>query len=256
MITWNEARRIAPTLEAVQGWPDEIVVIDSGSTDETRDICRRHGGRVIERDWPGYGAQKNAVVDACRGEWILLIDADEVVTPELRKEIDAVLDDPAAADVYAIPRQHLVYGKRLRHALWSGEPRVSLFRRGTGRWADVEVHEGYETDRPVAKLQNVIDHYTYVDRAHRRWKLDRYTTLEAQKAMRLGERPRPFYSAARAVYGALHMYVWDLGFLDGLPGLEMALSSGYYVYLADRKLAKLHAANVLRSTKASEEGES
>lgn len=240
MITWNEARRVRPALEAVRGWADEIVVIDAGSTDGTREICRELGAQVIERDWPGYGVQKNAVVDRCREEWILMLDADEVVTPGLREEIDAVMDDPDA-DVYAIPFEHVVFGRRVRHSGWHGQERIRLFRRGAGRWAEVEVHEGFETNREVGRLKNFIEHHPYIDLDHYRLKADHYTTLEAKKALRCGERPRLCRAAARAIYGFLRMYVWKRGFLDGAAGFWLALYSGRYFFVADRKLARLRA---------------
>lgn len=151
------------------------------------------------------------------------------------------LVDQEAADVYAIPFQHIVFGRRLRHSGWQGQERIRLFRRGAGRWKEVEVHEGFETDCPIGRLKHFIEHYPYVDLEHCRWKVDHYTTLVAESAVRRGERPRCCRGIARAVYGFFRMYFWKLGFLDGLAGLWLAFYSALYFFATDRKLAQLYA---------------
>lgn len=240
MITHNEARRIRRTLEAVRGWASEIVVVDAMSTDGTQEICRALGARVIEREWPGYGAQKNAVMELCENDWVLLLDADEVVTPALRAEIDGVLADPDAGQVYTVRYDHYVYGRLIRNRSWHGAARHRLLRKGSGSWSEVPVHEGYVTTHPSRRLTARLEHYPYLDRSHFQQKQHNYTRLEAEMAYERGEAPHLLRTCVRSAYGFLRELILQQGYRDGAVGVEMALQHARYFLLRDRKLSKLY----------------
>ena len=239
IITLNEARRIQRTLEAVCGWAGQIVVVDAGSTDGTQEICRQLGAEVLHQDWLGYGAQKNVVIDHCQGDWILLIDADEVVTPPLRDEIKRTLASPVA-EVYEIPLVHILFGRRIRHGGWEVDRRPRLFRRGAGRFADVPVHEGLITDRPIGQLDEHLDHYSYLDFDQYLGKLNRYTTLEAQVAVDQGRRPRFFHSLFVGSHYFIRRYVSLRGFRDGRAGLLLSLFSALHVLAVELKVEDIY----------------
>ena len=152
IITLNEERNLADCLASV-AFADEIVVVDGGSQDRTCEIARAAGARVIEAtDWLGFGVQKNRAIDACSGDWVLSIDADERVPQDLRDEIQAVLGDPAF-DVYEMPRSSYYCGRFMRHSGWWPDYVRRLFRRGTARFSSAPVHESLQTDRNVGRLQ-------------------------------------------------------------------------------------------------------
>ncbi|HXF44991.1 MAG TPA: glycosyltransferase family 2 protein, partial [Burkholderiaceae bacterium] len=160
IIACNEAANLPACLRSV-AWADEIVVVDNGSTDGSQRIVRDFGARLIETpDWPGFGAQKNRALDACRGEWVLSLDADERVSAELRAEIETVLAQPAF-DVYALPRRSSYCGRFIRHGGWWPDYVTRLFRRGAARFSDARVHEALVTDRPIGRLRAPLVHYSF-----------------------------------------------------------------------------------------------
>lgn len=239
LITLNEARRIGRTLDAVAGWADQIVVVDSGSTDGTQAVCRARGAEVFEQDWLGYGAQKNVVIDHCRGDWILLIDADEVVPRPLLDEIDRTLANPTA-DVYEMLLVHVLFGRPIRHGGWQADLRPRLFRRGAGRFAEVPVHEPLITDGPVGQLQAHLDHHSYLDFDHYLGKLNRYTTLEAQVAVTQGRQPRFFHSLLVGAHAFVRRYVSLRGFLDGRAGFLLAVFAALHILAVELKVEDIH----------------
>ena len=236
IITYNEASIIGTTLTAVSGWADEVLIVDSGSTDATRQICRDHGARVIERPWSGYGDQKNFVIDNCHGEWLLQIDADEVPGPVLRAEIDRVLATPEH-DYYLVPFRHWVFGHPVHHCGWDRDWRPRLLRPSAGRWNDATVHEGFDSGGTAGRLSARIDHHSYLHVEQYVEKLNRYTTLEAEAAFRRGQQPRIGRALLRSMYTFGRMYFWKRGFLDDSVGLQIAMFSAWYFFLIDRKLA-------------------
>jgi glycosyltransferase involved in cell wall biosynthesis len=233
LITHNEAHNLDACLAAVR-WADEIVVVDNGSADATRDIARAAGARVIEApDWPGFGPQKNRAIDACTGDWVLALDADERVTPALRAEIERALARPAF-DVYALPRRSTYAGRFMRHGGWWPDYVTRLFRRGVARYSPARVHESLVTERPVGRLGEPLLHYSFRSLEDVLTKVNRYSTESATMLVARGARPGLGSAVLHGVAAFLRTYVLKLGFLDGRFGFMLAVSNAegsYYRYV-------------------------
>jgi glycosyltransferase involved in cell wall biosynthesis len=217
VITRDAGRTIDDCLGSA-AFASEIVVVDSGSRDDTVEIARRRGAHVIERDWPGFGAQKNFAVGAAAHNWVLCIDADERVTPALAASIADAMAAPRAA-AFAMPRRNRFLGRWLAHGEGYPDWNVRLFDRRRARWSADPVHEHVVTDGPVARLNGDLLHASAESLDDYMTKQNRYTTLQAEAMHARGERA----GAARLVVSPLvrfiRFYVLKLGFLDGVAGL-------------------------------------
>jgi glycosyltransferase involved in cell wall biosynthesis len=244
VITWNEAANIAAALESV-AWADEIVVVDSGSTDDTVGIARRYATRVIETGWPGYGAQKNHAAELASNDWILSIDADERVTPDLASEIRTLLDAGPGAPGYRIPRVTYYLGRWIRSTDWYPDYQLRLYDRRAGRWSLRQVHESVELQGTPGRLTHEIQHYAYRNVSHHLATIDRYTTLAAEQWQSEGRRARLLDSAVSPAFAFLRNYLLRGGIRDGAPGFLVSVLNSYYVYLKFVKLWELqHGAAV------------
>jgi glycosyltransferase involved in cell wall biosynthesis len=181
IITYNEETNIRRTLESVK-WADEIVVVDSGSTDGTTTICREYTDKVIHQEWLGYARQKNCAIDKAAGDWVLSLDADEPIEPELAEEIRAIIDSPGALDGYRIPRKTFFLGKQVRFGGWYPDYNLRLFRKGKGRFEERAVHESIKMESPTGCTKNAILHYAYPDLASYMTSIDKYSSLAAVMA--------------------------------------------------------------------------
>lgn len=233
LIARNEAMNIAACLESV-AWADEIVVVDSGSSDETVAICGRYGAKVqVTSDWPGFGPQKNRAVDLATGDWLLSIDADERVTPELRAEIEQVLAAPDS-DAYEMPRLSSYLGQPMRHGGWWPDHVTRLFRRGAARFSEARVHETVIVQGRTGRLRNHLVHYSFRTVEQVVAKMDGYSTAAA---MAMAERGRSAGLGSAVLHGCFaffRTYVLRAGFLDGRLGFVLAVSNAegaYYKYL-------------------------
>jgi len=235
LITANEEDRLRPSLESV-AWADEIVVVDAESTDKTVMIAREFTDRVVVRPWPGFAAQKNFALDQATGDWILSLDADERVTPELRARVEDILraDGPAAG--YAVPRRNIFWGRWVRHGRLYPDRQIRLFRRGRGRFVDVEVHESVRVDGPVERLEAPLLHASYRDLSDCLTRFDRYSTLAAEDWIRRGRRVTIAGIALRPPGRFLSMYVLHRGFLDGWRGFVLAALYAHYVFVRSVKV--------------------
>jgi glycosyltransferase involved in cell wall biosynthesis len=244
IITKNAAARLAECLQAV-AFADEIVVMDGGSTDATVEIARAHGARVlIDTDWPGFGRQKNRALDALATTWVLSIDADEIVTPELAASIASVLAAPGAdvADVYALDRLSAFCGHWVRHSGWYPDWIPRLFRRGAARFSDDLVHERLVFDARVGRLTGKLLHHSYEDFDTVLRKLDAYSTAAAQQRFAAGQRGSYGKAVMRGAWAFVRTYVLRRGFLDGRAGFMIAVFNAETVYYRFLKLARLHEA--------------
>ena len=161
IITYNEENRIGKTLDAVKDIADEIIVVDSGSTDRTVEIAQSKGAAVYVESWKGYGPQKNSVLEKCKGKWILLIDADEVISLKLKKEIKSIINSRKSKyDVYKIKLRNICFGKEIRFGGWD-DYAIRLWKNKKVKISDREVHEEYVTDSKVGKISEKMIHYTY-----------------------------------------------------------------------------------------------
>ncbi len=233
LITHNEAARLRAVLEAV-AWADEIVVVDSGSTDGTPDIARAFTDRVVvTADWPGFGPQKNRALDLATGDWVLSLDADERVTPALAQEIRAALAEPRA-DVYALPRLSYFLGRPMRHGGWWPDEVPRLFRRGRARFSDDLVHERLVFDGRAISLREPLLHDTMPTLDDALTKMDRYARAGALRKHQQGGRANVASAFAHGLWTFLRCYVFNAGFLDGPEGFVLAVTNAqgsYYRYL-------------------------
>ena len=234
VITWNEEERLRRCLDSV-AWADEIVVVDAGSDDKTVQIARSFTDHVYVRAWAGFAPQKNFALAQATGDWILSLDADEEVTPELADEIRRVIAAPTA-DGYAVPRRNIFWGRWVRHGLLYPDWQTRLFRRGRGRFVERQVHESVEIDGAVGRLAGALVHRSYRDVADFITRTNRYTTLAAEEWVRTG---RPIHArdlVLRPLGRFLSMYVVHGGWLDGWRGFLLAVLYAYYVFVRSAKV--------------------
>jgi glycosyltransferase involved in cell wall biosynthesis len=238
VITLNESAHLAAALQSVS-WADEIVVVDSQSTDATVEIARRFTDRVVIRDWPGYIAQKNFAASIASHDWILSLDADERVTPELAAEIQALLTSAPPAAGYRVPRVSHYLGRWIRSTDWYPDPQMRLYDRRRAQWTGRLVHESVAVDGPVGRLSADLQHYPYRDVSHHLATIDRYTSLAARQMFEDGRRAGALELALHPPAALLRNYVLRGGFRDGTVGLIVSILNSYYVYLKFAKLWEL-----------------
>lgn len=235
IITKNELRHIAACLESVR-FADEIIVLDSGSTDGTVEIARQHGASVHQsEDWPGFGPQKNRVLELATQPWVLAIDADEQVTGALREEIIRVLKSPKY-DAYEISRLSEFCGKPIRHSGWFPDYVLRMFRRGVGRFNDVPVHERFETTAQVGRLKNYFLHFPFENLEMVAAKINRYSTTAAVDMAKKGKRVGLFGVIGHCMWTFFRIYILRRGFLDGRHGFVLAVTAAFGSFLRYAKL--------------------
>jgi glycosyltransferase involved in cell wall biosynthesis len=234
VITKNEAGDIADALASV-AWADEIVVVDSESTDDTVAIAKRFATRVVVRPWEGYIAQKNAAAALASHNWILSLDADERVTPALADAIRALSAEPLHAG-YRMPRVTWHLDRWVRTTDWYPDRQLRLYDRRRARWAGRRVHEGVEVNGTIGDLSGELQHYAYRDIADHLETIERYTTLAAEQMLDDGRRGTLVHMALHPPLAFLRNYIARGGIRDGRTGLIISALNAYYVY---RKYAKL-----------------
>lgn len=237
VITRNEERDLPACLESLRGVADEIVLVDSGSTDRTRDIAASFGARVFERAFAGFGPQKQFALEQATGTWVINLDADERLSPGLGREIRAVIersvdDGPSG---YELPFHVYFLGKRLRFGGCFREQHLRLFRRTHARYAGREVHEGIDVPKPWGRLRGAVRHESYHTFGEYLEKCNRYTGLIAKKKHAEGRRFSLGHHA-RLPWEFLARYIFKLGVLDGNAGFIYAVLSAYYAWLKHVRL--------------------
>jgi glycosyltransferase involved in cell wall biosynthesis len=233
VITKDEEASIRRCLESVK-WADEIVVLDSGSTDATVGICREFTSHVHQTDWPGFGPQKNRALGFATGEWVLSLDADEWVTPALRAEIERAIRQPSDNFAFRMPRLSSFCGRFMRHSGWWPDHVVRLVSRGSARFSDDAVHERIVVDGKTGTLQEPLMHETFVDLEELLEKMNHYSTLSAQDMHSDGKRAGLPKAVARAAWAFVRTYLLRGGFLDGREGFMLAVATAegtYYRYV-------------------------
>ena len=232
IITKNEALNIRECIEAVK-WADEIIVVDSGSTDDTVAICRELTPHVYIHDWPGFGIQKNRALDYASKDWVLSLDADERVTPELRAEIEATMREGKALG-YEVPRLSSFCGRFMRHSGWYPDYVLRLFRRGRARFSDNLVHERLIMDSKTERLTGLLLHYAFENLEEVLHKTNQYSTAGAQMQFQRGRQSSLSGAVLRGLWSFVRSYVLRAGFLDGREGFMLAVSNAegtYYRYV-------------------------
>ncbi|MDZ4263218.1 MAG: glycosyltransferase family 2 protein [Pseudomonadota bacterium] len=250
LIVRNEADNLAACLDTVS-WADEIVIMDSGSDDATLDIARRYTDKVyVDTDWQGFGIQRQRAQARASGEWLLMLDADERVTPELRSSIEAAVAHDRRDLVYAVPRLSWVFGRFIRHSGWYPDYVSRLYARTrTGYRAD-RVHEKLMVGEgmQLSMLTGDLLHYTYRDMNHYLVKSAHYAAAWAQQRQEQGKRASLLQGLLHGVGCFLKMYLLRAGFLDGRQGLLLALLSAHstFVKYADLWVRTLPSGNTER----------
>ncbi|MDD2863498.1 MAG: glycosyltransferase family 2 protein [Methylococcales bacterium] len=237
VITKNEAANVAKCLESVS-WADEIIVLDSGSTDETVSICKEFTPHVFETDWQGFGVQKQRALEKATGDWVLSIDADEIISSELRAEIENAISQNQF-DAFLLPRLSSYCGKFIKHGGWYPDYILRLFRREIGHFTDDVIHERVIVEGKIGKLSAPILHESYKDLNEVLEKVNSYSTLQAQKLAARGVKGSLSKAIFRALWKFIQTYFVKAAFLDGQYGLMLAISSAESVYYKYLKLLEL-----------------
>ena len=214
-------------------WADEIIVLDSGSHDDTVAICRQFTDKVYQTDWPGFGIQKQRALDKASGDWVLSIDADEVVTPELRLEIEQALQQ-SECQGYEIPRLSSYCGRQMRHGGWWPDYVLRLFRRDCGQFTDSVVHERIVVQGQIGRLTTPFLHEAFVNLDEVLHKVNAYSSLGADMLYQRGVRSSLSKAILKALWTFLRTYCLKAAILDGRQGLMLSISNAegaYYKYL-------------------------
>ncbi len=233
LIVKNEAKHLPDCLASLD-WVDEIVVLDSGSTDATVDIARQYTGKVfIDTDWQGFGVQRQRAQQHATGDWILVIDADERVSPALREEIETVVQENDQGRVYALPRLSRVFGRFIRHSGWYPDYVTRLYPRQRAGYGDERVHEKLQVAEGMntGYLRGDLIHYTYSDMAHYLTKSAHYAEEWAQQKQAEGKRVWLLAGLSHGLVCFLRMYVFRGGFLDGKQGFLLAVLSAHSTFV-------------------------
>ena len=242
--TFNESHNIDAVLASVQ-WCDEIMVVDSFSKDDTVERAKKSATRVIQSEYINSASQKNRHIPLAAHEWILLVDADERVTPELKAEIQQLLQaDTIPCDAYWIYRRNFFMGKSIRYSGWQGDKVIRLFKRDTCRYEEKSVHAEVITSGAIGVLKHKLNHNTYRDIFHYLEKWDRYTTWSAQDAYKKGVRPNWFHYIIKPAFRFFKHYILQLGILDGKAGFIIASLSAKAVFMRYVKVEGLRKGEV------------
>ena len=244
IVCFNEEGNIRACLESVR-WCDETVVVDSRSTDRTLDIVREFTDRIFVREWPGYREQKQFALDQARYEWVLNVDADERVSPELRSELQRELasGDPRIVG-YWIPRLVYYLGRWWYRGGWFPDYRLRFFRRERAKWGGVNPHEKVIVAGPTKRLSGRLLHFTYRDTSQHMTTVNRLTDISAQELRRRGRSGSRWDLSVRPAWRFFRSWIVDRGVLEGWPGLFVAATGAFYVYLKYAKALELERAEV------------
>ncbi len=228
IITYNEEDDLPKTLDSIKDIAYEIIVVDSHSTDKTREVAKSFGAKVYEEDWKGFGEQKNSAIDKCTQPWILSLDADEVVSDELKKSLVEALRNPKY-DCYEVNRKNFYVGKFIEH-IWYPEWRTRLFKKGKAKF-EGEIHETLKCKGKKGRLKGFLYHYPYKDLQEHYTKSIKYAKLSAEVEFKKGKKFKIYQLFLNPFWAFFKMYFLKKGFLDGIRGLSIAKSNSYAKFL-------------------------
>lgn len=258
LIVCNEADRIETCLQGLAGWVDQLIILDSGSTDGTVELCRKYTDEVYQTDWPGYGPQRNRALQKCRHEWVLNLDADELVTPALQAEIEQLLGEANLTDNFIkIPWQTYLFGKPMQRGRYS-TPQGKLFLNSEGvQFKNSQVHEVLQIPEPkVRTLTQPLKHFSWRTYQHLQEKHLKYACILAEEKYARGKRGSLPYATFRFVTDFLQQYLIRGGILDGKAGFFMAIVLGQYAFHKYAALAALQMQDEAKQQSEQDKGPS
>jgi glycosyltransferase involved in cell wall biosynthesis len=235
IITRNEERHIAEAISSLSCC-EEIIVVDSESTDRTREIAEQCGARVIVHSWEGFARQKNFGALQARYDWILSLDADERLSIELANEIKKWKRMPGQTSARSMPRIASYLGAWIRHSGWYPDRKIRLFDKNTARWSGDSIHEKLESDVPIERFHGDILHFPFRNWDDHLQRIDRYTRMSSEAAKRAGRRSNPLMLVAGPPITFLRTFFLRLGFLDGWRGVMIAYAAARYIYLREMRI--------------------
>ncbi len=238
LIAHNEEHNIAEALQSLS-WVDEVVVVDSGSSDDTLGICRRYTDKIFHRDWTGYVDQKNFAVENAQHDWIFSLDADERVSPDLRVEIQELASRGFSKTGYKIPRVAFFMGRWIRHGDWYPDHQLRLFNRRHGKWGGGRVHESVKLQEAPGFLKGEIYHYTYRSLSDYLRRLEIYSNLAAFDYQQKGKSAAFSFLLISPLATFIKAYLLKRGFMDGTPGFAVAVMGAVSVFFKYAKLYEL-----------------
>ena len=241
IITLNESRHIAAAIDSA-AWADEVLVVDSGSTDDTVAVATAKGVRVMARTWPGYVDQKNYAASVASHDWIFSLDADERITPALAAEIQEVVRSDPRERAFRVPRVTFHLGRWIRTTDFYPDYQARLYDRRAARWQGKYVHESVTADGPAGQLQHELQHYSYRDLSDHLDRINRYSTLAARQMFEAGRRATAVDLVTHPPAAFLRNYILRGGFTDGVAGLTLSLINSYSVLLKFAKLWEMQQA--------------
>ncbi len=236
ILTYNEEHIIEKCLRSLD-WADEIIIVDSFSSDSTFDICKKYADRLEQRQWPGFRDQYDYATSLASHDWIIFIDADEIVPPELADEInkETVKNN---YDGFLIYRQTYYLGRWIKHGGWNPDGKIRVYKKGKGEW-EGGLHATVKVDGKVGKLKNIIHHYNYKDISDQIRTIDRYSANAADEMLKKGKSFGIHQLILRPLFRFFRDYFLKRGYKDGLPGFIIAVATGFYVFIKFAKLWEL-----------------
>lgn len=240
IIALNEEERLPRCLRALT-FAEEVIIVDGGSKDRTVETAKKElpSAVISLRAFDDFVSQKNYAISLAGCEWILVVDADEVVTPALQNEIKAVLSRGGPENAWKVPRMTHYLGRWIRHCGWYPDYNVRLFRNGFGKFEGGTVHERAHVQGSAGTLRCHLEHYSYRSISDHLARIDRYSTLIADDKFKRGNRSSPVLAIYKSISKFFLVYIWKRGFLDGAAGLVVAVLAGYYNFLKYIKLWEL-----------------
>jgi glycosyltransferase involved in cell wall biosynthesis len=239
IIASNEEKSLEGTLKSIAGVVEEIVVVDCFSTDNTVKIAKKYTDHVVQRAWTNFADQKNFANSKAAHSWILSLDADERVSPELGEELSEIKKTEPVYAAFFIPRQAFYLGRWIRHSGWYPDPKLRLFRKDRARWEGEYVHERLVVDGKIGKLKGSIHHFTYQNIAEHLARINKFSDLGAQKLYAEKKKSRWYHLLFLPFFRFLRAYIWKRGFLDGFAGLVISVLTGYGIFIRYAKLREI-----------------
>jgi len=237
IITFNEENNIKRCIDSIKDIADEIVVVDSLSSDKTCEIAENLGAKVIEQKFLGHIKQKQLAVDSCKNDWILSLDADEELSSQLQLEIKELIKQPLKYDAYIMPRVSFHLGRWIRHGGWYPDAKIRLFNRKKAHWGGYNPHDKVIVDGSIGKLKGDLQHYVFKDLRHNIDTNNSYSSIMAEDLDKDGKKFSFVKLILKPIGKFLEVYIYKRGFLDGMPGFIIAVGASYSMFL---KFAKLY----------------